>query len=275
MDAPHKPARPHNTPAASDARLAGSARTGEINVIQLDRTSSVPLYRQLETVLRERIALGEWTEGDRFPSENELCSLTGLSRMTVRSVVNELVNEGILFRIQGKGTYVAPQKLHMGSTAYAGIREQLERMGLPTQTRLAAFRRTKAGAKAGRMLGIKSDARVQYIERLRIIGDQPVSIHRSYLPQSLVQNLDRYDLEGRQLCHILQEHYGLRARFSTQTLESVSAQPGEAAMLSIQKGDPVLLLEEINRLENRSIFEFTQIVFRGDLVKLQFDYEID
>ncbi len=46
-------------------------------------------------------------------------------------------------------------------------------------------------------------------------------------------------------------------------------------MLSIQKGDPVLLLEEINRLENRSIFEFTQIVFRGDLVKLQFDYEID
>lgn len=259
----------------SDSRMTRPGQSGEIDTITLDRTSSVPLYRQLETVLRERIALGEWSEGDRFPSENELCSLTGLSRMTVRSVVNELVNEGILFRIQGKGTYVAPQKLHMGSTAYAGIREQLERMGLPTQTRLAAFRHTKAGAKAGRMLGIKPDAHVQYIERLRIIGDQPVSIHRSYLPQNLVPDLDRYDLEGRQLCHILQEHYGLRARFSTQTLESVSAQPGEAAMLGIQRGDPVLLLEEINRLENRSIFEFTQIVFRGDLVKLQFDYEID
>ena len=275
MNASRKPAGKDTVSVMSDSRMTRPGQSGEIDTITLDRASSVPLYRQLEAVLRERIAQGEWSEGDRFPSENELCSLTGLSRMTVRSVINELVNEGILFRIRGKGTYVAPQKLHMGSTAYAGIREQLERMGLPTQTRLAAFRRTKAGAKAGRMLGIKPDAQVQYIERLRIIGDQPVSIHRSYLPQNLVPNLDRYDLEGRQLCHILQEHYGLRARFSTQTLESVSAQPGEATMLSIQKGDPVLLLEEINRLENRSIFEFTQIVFRGDLVKLQFDYEID
>lgn len=243
--------------------------------MKLNRSSVIPLYRQLETLLRERIGNGEWKENEKIPSENELCLLSGLSRMTVRSVLSELVNEGILFRIQGKGTYVAPRKLKMGSTAYAGIREQLERMGLPTQTSLNAFRQVSASAKVSRMLEIEPESQVQYIQRIRYIREQPVSIHRSYLPLELSRNLDRYDLEGRQLCHILQEHYGLRSKFSTQTLESTRGQKSEAKLLEIRQGDPVLLLEEVNRLENRRIFEFTQVIFRGDLVKLQFDYTIE
>jgi DNA-binding GntR family transcriptional regulator len=132
--------------------------------------------------------------------------------MTVRSVVNELVNEGILFRIQGKGTYVAPQKLHMGSTAYAGIREQLERMGpAHADAPCSVPPPRKPERKPAACWESNPMHMFNISERLRIIGDQPVSIHRSYLPQNLVPNLDRYDLEGRQLCHILQEHYGLRA----------------------------------------------------------------
>lgn len=242
--------------------------------IALDRTSDMPLYRQLETELRARLADNNWKDGDRFPSENELSTLSGLSRMTVRNVVNELVNDGLLFRVQGKGTFVSPKKLHMASTAYAGIREQLERMGLPTKTVLTDLRVTRAGTKAGRMLGVEPDARVQYIERVRTTGNQPVSLHRSYVPVDIARGLHRYDLEGRQLCHILEEHYQLRQAFSTQTLESVRAQAGEAKLLDIRPGDPVLLLEEVNRTENRRIFEFTQIIFRGDIVKLQFDYEM-
>lgn len=246
-----------------------------VEPIVLDRTSSVPLYRQFETAIRERIAGEEWKEDERFPSENELCTLSGLSRMTVRGVLNDLVSEGLLYRIQGKGTFVAPRKLQMGPTAYAGIREQLERMGLPTQTRLTEFRRIKASAKVSRMLNIRTGEEVQFIERLRSIREQPVSIHRSYLPMDFVQSLEEHDLEGRQLCHILHEHYGLQPKYSSQTLESVRAKSSEAEMLAISAGDPVLLLEEVNSLETRTIFEFTQIVFRGDMVRLQFDYEIE
>jgi GntR family transcriptional regulator len=242
---------------------------------QLDRGSTTPLYRQIEAILRERIGSGEWGENAKIPSENELCALYGLSRMTLRGVIGELVSEGLLFRIQGKGTYVSPRKLHMESTAYAGIREQLERMGLPTHTRLTAFRQIAAGAKVGAMLALEPESPVQYIQRVRYIREQPVSIHRTYLPLALCRRLDRYDLEGRQLCHILQEHYGLRARSSTQTLESARAQKSEARLLEIRQGDPVLLLEEVNRLENRRVFEFTQVLFRGDQVKLQFDYDMD
>lgn len=242
---------------------------------QLDRSSATPLYRQIEAILRERIASGEWGENAKIPSENELCARYGLSRMTLRGVVGELVGEGLLFRIQGKGTYVSPRKLRMGSTAYAGIREQLEGMGLPTQTRLVAFRLIAANAKLSRMLEVEPESPIQYIQRLRSIGEQPVSIHRSYLPLELCGRLDRYDLEGRQLCHILQEQVGLRAKYSTQTLESTRAQKSEARLLKIRQGDPVLLLEEVNRLENRRVFEFTQVLFRGDQVKLQFDYTLD
>lgn len=105
----------------------------------LERESAVPLYLQLEEILIEKIKSGEWSPSHRIPSENELNRIFGLSRMTVRGVLTKLVNEGLLIRVPGKGTYVAPSaKISAVSPAYRGVREQLEALGYATSTELVS-----------------------------------------------------------------------------------------------------------------------------------------
>ena len=91
----------------------------------LERDSAVPLYVQLEQILSSKITGGQWQPNQRIPSENELNRMYGLSRMTVRGVLTKMVNDGLLLRVPGKGTYVAPTKISAVSPAYRGIREQL------------------------------------------------------------------------------------------------------------------------------------------------------
>jgi GntR family transcriptional regulator len=104
-------------------------KTGNMAVIRhvLDRNSSLPLYAQLKTIIKDKVENGEWRSNEMIPSENELASSYGISRMTARSVVTQLVTEGILYRVQGKGTFVCEDKIEMASPSYAGIRSQLEK----------------------------------------------------------------------------------------------------------------------------------------------------
>lgn len=105
----------------------------------LERNSPTPLYQQLEDILRVFISNGQWSPDHPIPSENELSKAYGLSRMTVRAVITNLVREGLLYRVQGKGTFVVPPKISTRSPAYLGIREQLEEQGYSTATKLVEF----------------------------------------------------------------------------------------------------------------------------------------
>ena len=95
----------------------------------LDKASAKPLYVQMEELFWGKLDSGEWSPGALIPSENELSHMYGISRTTVRNVITKLVQEEVLFRIPGKGTYVAEPKIVAQSLSYAGIREQLEKMG--------------------------------------------------------------------------------------------------------------------------------------------------
>ena len=135
----------------------------------LERDSAVPLYAQLEQILSGKISSGQWQPNQRIPSENELNRMYGLSRMTVRGVLTKLVNDGLLLRVPGKGTYVAPTKISAVSPAYRGIREQLEALGYSTTTRLVSFEREAATSLARDRLGLARGAEVYVIVRVRSV----------------------------------------------------------------------------------------------------------
>ncbi|MDR2486416.1 MAG: GntR family transcriptional regulator, partial [Clostridiales Family XIII bacterium] len=101
---------------------------------KLDRLSPKPLYQQLDEIFRFAIYSQQWQANHAIPSEQVLGCMYGVSRMTVRSVITQLVNEGLLRRVQGKGTFVTEKKISATSPAYMGVREQLERMGYKTRT---------------------------------------------------------------------------------------------------------------------------------------------
>lgn len=114
----------------------------------IERDSATPIYQQLEDIFHAKIASGEWAPEHRIPSENELNREYSLSRMTIRGVLNKLAGDGLLIRVAGKGTFVAPQKINAVSPVYKGIREQLEVLGYDIATTLISTERVPAPTSA-------------------------------------------------------------------------------------------------------------------------------
>jgi GntR family transcriptional regulator len=251
-----------------------SVEGGEMTEI-LDRDASIPLYLQLADLLRGKITRGEWRSGQKIPSENELNRLYGVSRMTARQVLAQLVSEDLLFRVQGKGTFVAQPKISTRSPAYRGIREQLEGMGYAVGTRVLATAVVPADERVARALRVTPGERVHEIRRVRMLSDdEPISLHTSYVPERLAPRLDLDDLVERQLCVVLEADHDLRMSKVSESLESTLPNAQEARDLQIGRTTPLLLLtHEIADPSGRP-FEFSRILFRGDKVRLQFHYDL-
>lgn len=243
-----------------------------VDVQELQRDSSVPLYAQLETIVREKIASGEWQPNHRIPSENELNKIYGLSRMTARGVLTTLVNDGVLFRVPGKGTYVAPPKINTVSPAYVGVREQLEAMGYQTSTELVGMGVEAVPDTVRSQLQLGPDDPVYAIHRVRSVQGEPISSHHSYVPASLAPGLETLDVVNEQLCVVLESSFSLRMRNVREQLEAIPATGEEAKRLRVRAGSPLLLLEDLISDEDERPFECSRIVFRGDKVRLRFDY---
>lgn len=239
----------------------------------LDRDASMPLYLQLASLLRGRIERGEWQAGQKIPSENELNRLYGVSRMTARQVLAQLVSEDLLFRVQGKGTFVAHPKISTRSPAYGGIREQLEGMGYAVATKVLVNDVVPADDPVARALRIPVGEPVHEIRRVRLIADgDPISLHTSYVPERLAPTLD--SLVERQLCAILEEDHGLRMSRISESLESTLPNAQEARALKIRRTTPLLLLTHEIADPSARLFEYSRILFRGDKLRLQFHYEL-
>lgn len=238
----------------------------------LDRNSSVPLYIQIEDSIRSSIDAGEWKPGDRIPSEVALNDRFGCSRMTVRGVLNSLVDDGLLYRVPGKGTFVTEQKITALSPAYAGVREQLEQMGFTTTTELVSRRTVVPGESVRTQLRTDRSVDVHEIVRRRLVDDVPVSLHRSFVPAPLAPGLGTDDVVGEQLCVILDREYDLRPAHTIEQLEAVAATRQEAELLGLVEGAPLLLLEDTISGPSGQVFEYSKILFRGDRMKLHFEY---
>ncbi|WP_456845344.1 GntR family transcriptional regulator [Cellulomonas sp. P5_C6] len=239
----------------------------------LERESAVPLYAQLETILHARIASGEWAPGQRIPSENELNRMFGLSRMTVRGVLTKLVADGLLVRVPGKGTYVATPKINAISPAYRGVREQLEGLGYETSTRLVSLSLETPSQGVRERLALADDDQTYVVVRVRSVQGEPISLHRSYVPARLAPGLDGHDVVANQLCVVLEEQYGLPMKHVREDLEAVAVSTAEAKHLGMRRGEPALQLQDVIFDALSRPFEYSSIVFRGDRMRLRFDYD--
>lgn len=255
--------------------MTGPRDGSSMQLQPLDRHGATPLYLQLARVLRERIDSGEWLAGQKIPSENELNRMYGISRMTARQVLATLVNEDLLFRVQGKGTFVAHRKISTRSPAYMGIREQLEGMGYAVQTEVIGHDVVPADSRVAESLRLTPGEPVHAIRRLRLLPDaEPISIHTSYVPAALAPGLERQDLVTRQLCVVLESEHGLAMSKVDEMLESTLPSAQDAIDLRIPRSTPLLLLTHQISDPHSRLFEYSRILFRGDKIRLQFHYDL-
>lgn len=222
------------------------------------------LYRQLKEVIREQIASGELQPGDRLPSERELSEQYGISRMTVREALSELVREGVVQRRQGKGTFVATPKLVEGLDILRGFTEEIRRRGMRPGTRILAMDQIPAHALVGRHLGLPVGHPVIRIERLRLANEVPTALETVHLDAVQFAGITRLLSPETSLYELLHERYRITLSHADQELEATTADRYLADLLEVNEGAPLLLIERTSFTPGGQPIEYVRSYYRGD-----------
>src|SRR5215467_13995952 len=130
------------------------------------RNSPLPRYYQLKEIMRERVQSNEWKPGEHIPSERELSETYGISRMTTRQAITDLVNEGVFYREQGKGTFVTKHKITQQLLRLTGFTEDIRARGQQPSTKVLAAEMRPASEVIAEKLRVNSGQLVFCIQRL-------------------------------------------------------------------------------------------------------------
>jgi len=230
---------------------------------ELNRRSPVPLYHQIKGILKSWISSGKYSQQDRFPAERELEAHFKVSRMTIRRAVSELVEQGYLYREQGRGCFIARPRMEYELGRLTSFTEDMCVRSFSTTARILTFDVVTDNDVASR-LGVSDEEELLRLVRVRSILDEPVVLQTAYILRSVAYNLADTELLDGSLYKTLEVVCGLRIGHAKQTIESRSADEHEALLLGIQHRTPVLALERLSYLHNGTAFEFVRSTYRSD-----------
>lgn len=230
----------------------------------LDPNSFVPLYYQLKELLKEKIESGEWVPGDLVPSEHKLMQQFKISRNTAKKALDDLVQEGILKRVQGKGTFVSKPKIEQSLGGFYSFSKVMEAKGLRPKDVILGLEREQAKPGVAKRLQVPAGTDIIGLKRLRCAGEEPIILETSYLPQQIAPNLTISKLEENSLYDILEKDYGIFVTKAKEVFEPVLIRDYESKYLQVKGGYPALLLDRIAYEANGRVVEFCRSIVRGD-----------
>ncbi len=240
----------------------------------LNRNSPIPLYHQLFQVLERRIRAGTWQSTHSLPSEAELCQLYGVSRTVVRQAMEDLERAGVIYRVKGRGAFLAERKIiaHMLQDA-GGFQANLAAQGLTVQTRVLRQSVLPAPADIAAALQIASGAHILHVERLRSVAEEPVFLGDSYLPVEVCGDLSDEDFAAQSLNDILARRCGLRPAGGRRVIEAVAADRHRAELLQVSVGAPLFQLLAVTCAQSGRPMECSRVWLRGDRAAFEVNLE--
>ena len=225
------------------------------------------MTKQRET--RERVLdlVESLNVGDSIPSERQLAGDLGVSRLTVRAALDELVREGYLLRRRGAGTFVAEPKVAKGM-GISSFSEDMRERGLTPASRTLELQVVPAGARLGRILHVSPAEPVIVAKRLRLADGEPMAIELLHVRESLLPGLSAVDLEEDSFYDLLARRYGIEIVGGEQTVEPTVTDEEESDTLGVPLHSPALLFERVTRSPSGEIVEFTVSIYRGDRYRI-------
>jgi len=243
--------------------------------MEIDKQSVLPLYYQLKEILKEEIDIGKYKPDERIPSENELCDTLKISRNTAKQAITSLVNEGILYREQGKGTFVAKRKVLNGLSELFSFSARFSELNGKLRTKIIFIEEIKESKEAIKYFNLKKNNDLFRIQRLRLLEDKPLSLQTSYIPKQFCKSLLKHDLEQESLINIMKNKFGANFSHFTEKIACVSADQYEADHLKMKKGSPLFLLTRKTYSKNNEIIEFARSFLRGDRCEFNIGHNKD
>jgi GntR family transcriptional regulator len=204
----------------------------------------MPIYKDIIQYVTDRINDGVFPRGSLLPTEQELCDMFNTSRMTVRKALDELENKNVIYRIQGKGSFVPAFEIN--NYSLSGFTKTMENKGLRHSTQVLCFEERAASKSIAEALRVRPDARVWYLKRLRCVEGEPVSIEKLYYNAALFPNFLSHDFSKESVFAVLRQEYNytphiINMQISTRDIDGLDAEmlfgkPFATALLAVNVG---------------------------------------
>lgn len=236
----------------------------------LNIQSATPLYQQISDTIKKKISFGEYRPGQPLPSEAKLCEIFKVSRITVRNAIQELVEQDILVKKHGKGTYVRESKIASNLFNFKGFTSTCSENNIRVFTHVLCLCKQTPTASQMHALSLSPDDSVVYLKRLRYANGHPVIIEHAYLPYQEYAFLLEEDLENKSLYETISSKSGSNPEeycYTNIELETSGAMPEEADYLKIPSGSPLFVLNETIYSDERHPVHHTKQIMSGNYFK--------
>lgn len=236
----------------------------QIREYEIDKHSPIPYWHQLKLILQREILAKNFQPGEQcLPPELELSDRFGLSRMTVRRAIDELVHEGLVYRAKGQGTFRDRGRIEWRATELFGFTDDMLTRGLTPGTQVLSKSRMLANSDLACNLEITEGTELFSFVRLRFANGEPLALQTSYLVASLCPGLLDEDL-SQSLLSILRDKYHLTLSSGMQMISARVPTNDERKLLKLDRGVAILYVRRISRLNTGQSFEYLESTYHGD-----------
>ena len=238
--------------------------------MNIDYESKVPLYYQLKEEIKKKILNGTYKENDLIPSERELGEQFNLSSTTVRRALNDLVQERLLERKAGKGTFVRMSKVKRDLRKVLGFTANMQEMGLSPSTRVLSKKISPANLFARQRLGLEKGTMVLKLNRLRLANDVPMMLETRYIRTDLCPGIEKLDLSSS-LWKVFENIYGHKPNRHTQNVTIAKFSGPQAALFGLAAGALAFLINGVTFVKDGLPIECEESLYRSDKYDLAFE----
>ena len=229
----------------------------------------ITIHRQIIEAITTEIEENRLKPYNRLPSEKELCEQWKTSRSTVRKAMDQLTDRGKIFRVPGKGSFVAFPKISHQTSHILSFAEKMKAQGLEVETKLILKEIIEPNEEIAEALKLTKQARVLMIQRLRIVKGEPMALQTAFMPANLCENLMKEDLESQSLNRLFQEQCNIRLSRSDIWIEAPIITKKEQKLLGNPRVPLFLAVVGVTFDQDDKPVRFSRGVFRGDRVRLK------
>ncbi|GHV95522.1 GntR family transcriptional regulator [Spirochaetia bacterium] len=234
--------------------------------------SDLPLYSQLEGYMKMQIQAGFLKPGDKMITEIELCEILNVSRTTVRLAMNSLVNEGLIIRRRGKGSFIGEQKLRRKIDYMYNFSENIQNMGAAPSSIVLESKIIRADAiVAGKLQLPEENLQVFFLQRVRCANDVPILLESTYIPYFLCKGIEKADFKSASLYSLLSNSYSINPYHAVEVIEAIILDLKTAKILDCKSKMPGYKIERVSYLNSEYVFEYTTSVTRADKCVFRLD----
>ena len=226
------------------------------------------IYPLIADKLRLRLSAENYHIGSPLPGEKKLAEEYAVSRMTIRKAIDVLIDQGLVMRKHGSGTYVVQNGLYPQATPLIGLYQAMENQGRKVISQVLVFTVMRAPPSIARQLHIQTDEQIYYVRRLRNIAEKSIALEDDYMPVKLYRNLTIAHLESS-IFHYIENECGMNILERYESLSPVLADKTTASLMHIKENTPLLRITSLSCSDRGEFLSYT-ITFRNTC-----DYPLD